>query len=469
MRSIDVPRRFFSLTRRITFLLPIIPILLAGASARAQFIDPLASNNTVYPTAAEWKGGFRVANYDYPQEPVPSRWVPGAGNGALTTKNAHKYMKAFKEFIAEDVSNLVNDPENWSPSKAGWYDMPWNAQGTNLPGGAPDPNQGREAIMGSYTGQILQTNTFLSPSPKVKFQNHAVIYYNDVAGAFLGRLWKDVFDPDLTDTQYPEGSICVKVEAATLTPEEWPPLKGATKYYVYRPNAEAIDSLPPAELKPEMVPVWFSQMAVAIKDFTASPQTGWVYMAFAYDKNATGKSCWDKAVPVGAMWGNDPEFARLPDGKKKNVPLAETWVNPKAPKYTRETLGWGGRLAGPMDVATRHNVVTVSGVRYQGDNDLDVSSCISCHSAAQFPFFENLYPSPNVTFPEDGEQFLLFDPGSEEWARWFQNRPGTEALSADLTEGVVSLDYDMLLTFSLMTYNAAAGNNLATQPHIHVH
>ncbi|NNE07774.1 MAG: hypothetical protein HKN20_04345, partial [Gemmatimonadetes bacterium] len=381
----------------------------------------------------------------------------------------HQYMNAFKEFLAGDISGLVNDPLAWSPGEVGWYDMPWTAQGSALPSGGVDPNSGREALIGSYTGQILQPNTFQTPSPAVPFQNHAVIYYNDVAGAFLGRIWKDVFGPDLTDTQFPEGSICVKVEAATLTPKEWPPLEGASKYYVYRPTVGAIDSLPPDQLQPEVVPVWFSQMAVAVKDFTASPQTGWVYMAFAYDKDAKGKSVWEKAVPVGAMWGNDPEFARLPAGKKKGVPLKETWVNPKAPQYTLETLGWGGRLAGPMDVATRHNVVTVSGKRYQGDDDLDASSCLSCHSAAQYPFFENLYASPNVKFPEDGDQFLFYDPGSEEWARWFQNRPGTVPLSADLTEGVVSLDYDMLLTFALMTYNVAAGNPLATPPRIHVH
>ncbi len=166
-------------------------------------------------------------------------------------------------------------------------------------------------------------------------------------------------------------------------------------------------------VKPEVVPVYFSQMAVKIKDSVASPETGWVYMAFAYDATANGATAWDKAVPVGAMWGNDPQFAHTPSGTNPNGPLLETWVNPAAPAYTRQTLGWGDRLAGPMDVATRHNVVTVSGVRTQGTKEFAASSCLSCHSAAQFPFTENLYPSPNKVFPEDGTQFLMYDPGSD--------------------------------------------------------
>ena len=90
-----------------------------------------------------------------------------------------------------------------------------------------------------------------------------------------------------------------------------------------------------------MVPVYFSQVAIAIKDSVASPQTGWVFVGFAYDTKATGASVWDKAVVVGAMWGNDPQFARTSSGQNPNGPLTETWVNPQSPAFARDTLGWG--------------------------------------------------------------------------------------------------------------------------------
>ncbi|NNE09124.1 MAG: hypothetical protein HKN20_11240, partial [Gemmatimonadetes bacterium] len=65
---------------------------LFAAPASAQFIDPLASNNTIYPPPDQWEHGFRVANYAYPKNPVAPTWKPGAGMGALTTENAHQYM-----------------------------------------------------------------------------------------------------------------------------------------------------------------------------------------------------------------------------------------------------------------------------------------------------------------------------------------------------------------------------------------
>lgn len=444
-------------------------MLLLASPTLAQGPDPLASNNALYPPAEEYAWGFRPANFDYPTQAVPSKWQPGAGLGQITTANAAQYMTALKTFLTPTISELVNAPTQWTPAKTGWYDMPWMGQGSPRADGSIDPNSGRESLKGSYTGQILEPDTFKTQQPKVPFQNHAVIYYNDVAAFMLGEVWRDLYDPDLTNPMFPEGSIVVKVESATLSPGDWPPLAGSTESWVYRPTVtQQMDpSKPP--LTPSIVPVYFSQMAIAVKDSTASPATGWVYAAFAYDTNAPGSSVWEKAVPVGAMWGNDPQFANTPSGTNPNGALLETWVNPQAPVYTHDTLGWGGRLAGPMDVATRHNVLTVSGKRVQGDTDFPASSCLSCHGAAQFPFTENLYPSPNKVFPLDGKPFLFWDPGSPEWARWFQNRAGNEPLTGNGRTGIVALDYDMLLTFALATWAAAADENLLVQPHVHVH
>lgn len=439
------------------------------APGRAQSPDPLGSNNGVYPSAQEWTGSYRASNYAYPRSPVSPQWKPAAGLGGLTPANAQYYATAVKAYLGAQMSGLVNDPASWTPAKAGWYDMPWMSQGDTLPDGRTDPNSGREPILGSHTGQILEPSTFPSLPPKVKFQNHSVIYYNDVAAALLGRIFKDVYRPDLDDTQFPEGSIVVKVEAVTLSPEQWPAIAGSTRYSVYRPTVAVIDNHGIGYKTPTMVPIYFSQMAVKVKDKAAAPETGWVYLAFAYDARASGASVWDKAVPVGVTWGNDPAFANTPSGRNPNGPLLQVWVNPQAPAFARDTLGWGGRLAGPMDVATRHNVLTVSGRRYQGDTTLAASACLSCHGAAQFPFTENLYPSPNKVFPEDGDPFLLFDPGTADWARWYQNRPGNVPLSGSGRTGIVALDYDMLLTFALAAYQRAAGNPLLAQPHIRIH
>ena len=238
-------------------------------------------------------------------------------------------------------------------------------------------------------------------------------------------------------------------------------LKGSSVSYVYRPSvADQLSKKPPTEQPPVITPMRFLQMAVRIKDSVAAPETGWVFLAYAYDANAPGATPWDRAIPIGAMWGNDPELAKYPDGLGPNGVLQQTWVADGLPAFIRDGLGWGGRLAGPLDVGIRHNVVTVSGQRYGTGTDpktaLATTGCVSCHSAAQYPFVANLYASPNMVFPEEGQQFLFYDPGSEQWAQWFQNRPGRLALSGKGRQGIVGTDYDMQLTFALMRANGSA-------------
>lgn len=436
--------------------------LFSGALMAAQ-PDPFAGNNTLYPASKDWNKPFRTSNYDYPSSPVVAKWLSVRPTERLTKKTAPAYAAAVKKFIEADMAGLVNEPLTWTPQQAGWYDMPWGGQGSPMANGKIDPESGRESLLGSYTGQILQPDSYPSNPPQVPFQNHAVVYYNDVAGAQLGKIWKNPFQPDVAAAQFPEGSIVVKVEGVTLTEKQWPILKNSSLSYIYRPTVASLAKQADPTKRPAVItPMRFLQMAVRIKDSVASPDTGWVFLAYAYDSRSDGPTVWDRARAVGAMWGNDPQLAKYADGLGPNRELQETWVNEGLPKFVTDGLGWGGRLAGPLDVGIRHNVVTVSGQRY-GNGDpknppsLSASACVSCHSAAQYPFVANLYPSPNMVFPEDGGQFLFFDPGSSSWAQWFQNRPGNKPLSGKGRDGIAAIDYDMMLTFALMQATGSAG------------
>ena len=80
--------------------------------------------------------------------------------------------------------------------------------------------------------------------------------------------------------------------------------------------------------------------------------------------------------------------------------------------YAQSSLGWGGRLSGPIDVAERHNVLLDR--RQTCPGNWRRSSCLSCHGTAQFPFISNLYPSPNKTFPPEGTTFPMYVPGSDD-------------------------------------------------------
>jgi hypothetical protein len=94
---------------------------------------------------------------------------------------------------------------------------------------------------------------------------------------------------------------------------------------------------------------------------------------------------------------------------------------------------------------------------------------VSCHGSAQYPFVANLYPSPNIHFPLDGNQFLFYDPGSASWAQWFQNRPGNMAMSGRQRAGIIAVDYDMMLTFALATANGFVGAQSFHQSRLHGH
>ncbi len=422
-----------------------IGLLCAGVS----HADPMTSNNGLYPKQRAYDGRYITANLNYPTAPKTRPFPPGGPLGQpLTTQNAGEYMRAFKDHIGPSFSTIINDPGSWDPVKAGWYDLVWSGAGEEKDG-VTDPTSGREALMNTYTGQIIHASTFSELNrPKTEWvQNHAVMYYNDHAAVMLGELWEDLYDADISRLNFPEGSIVIKGEATTPKISEWPQvLDGAATWKVFRPpTQDAGNKVEP--LTAVVVEAHPLQLSIKIKDSVASPDTGWVYMAFVYNAKSPGPTIWDKFDPVGAMWGNDPEFAKVPSGLPQGEKLQETWVNPNAPAFTRDTLGWGGRLAGPMDVATRQGVITTGGKYFDPEDDVGASSCISCHSAAEFPFTQNLYPSPNRAFPRNGEPFLLYEPGSVEWAQWFQNRPGNVGMSQG--RGPVATDYDMAIMFAL--------------------
>jgi hypothetical protein len=127
----------------------------------------------------------------------------------------------------------------------------------------------------------------------------------------------------------------------------------------------------------------------------------------------------------------------------------------------------GGRLTGPNDGG--RNDIAVDGKVIRNAPD---SSCMSCHSTAQWNIARHrmdsfLLPSFATDTPpgfqlcgEDGKPdpngsiICSPAPGSKEWMKWFQNRPGTEAMDA----GSFATDFDEVFSFkSLKLWWAAVG------------
>lgn len=456
----------------------------------APALDPFASSNGIYPSQTEYSGPMRIANLDYPKAPAEVRETRYQAAAPISKATAPAYLQGLLASLRPSLSGLINDPVRWDARQAGWYDMIWLGEGSAGSDGAIDPTTGREPVGNTYTGQILPPRAFCNrrlgagtfgaklvaappppiptgcdpdptiqqgPIPTTSVQNHAVMYYNGIAARMLGRVWFDPYAPAISQIIFPEGSVVIKIEAVTTTEAQWPVVRNAATWQVYRPSVADVLNPPPGGAKPQILNVRPFQMSIAIKDRSASPTTGWVFAAFVYDASALGSTPWDRFVPVGAMWGNDPKLTGSPSGNNGSADnLQETFFNYNAPLFTHGTRGWGGRLAGPMDVADRVNVLFTGGNNQAANlRQVGASSCLSCHSAAEFPWTRNLYPAPVRGFPRNGEPFVLYQPGSPQWARWFQNPSVPRGVSnAEIPRG---LDYDFALMFALGTQASATG------------
>jgi hypothetical protein len=294
---------------------------------------------------------------------------------------------------------------------------------------------GREPVQGTYQGPHFD-RTIYKDLKTTFIQDYVSVYYNDIAAYTLRQLWQNPnpYQPKPAAAQFREGAIAVKLSLTTASGADWTPMEGSTQSKVFVPPPTATDPAP-AGVAPQLLPVYVMQLDIIVKDSLTAPKTGWVFSTLVYDKDARGATTWDKMVPLGAMWGDDP-------GVDSNA-LQETVINEAAPAYAKLTLGWGGRLSGPNDAATRSLNPQVQPLR--------ISSCMSCHGTAESPGTVSLFPKNGTSF---------FQPGSPQWNQWFQDRPGNVPQSPT---GHTALDYDMVSRQALLNWDAARGGAAAIQ------
>lgn len=389
------------------------------------------------PSKKQYNAPLFALSHDYPSQlrevPNPS-WQQALKGQPISEANAFAYMDALKRYIAPELLPFFTDTKHWNASEHGWFHEPWI--------GAE-----REAILGTYQGNGNPANMF--QSLKEDESGYVLTLYDSTAAYTVGQIWGKTGEKvNLANdaAQFKEGSVIVKLAFSNINYPAWPVMKDAQTFYIY-------DTVPTGEQPAKgyrMRKVSFFQMDVIVKDSKTAPKTGWVYSTFVYDMDAQG-SVWDKMVPLGAMWGNDPEV--LSPLQPPFPPLKETVINPKAPAYSKETLGWGGRLSGPNDGAVVQVAYDVK-TRKKYTN-LAVSSCMSCHSPAQDAFNSFLLPGP---FPTS-DSLLVYTPGSKEWNLWFRDDYGNVAFNG----GQIAMDYDMVMAFkSVPAYQAAqpAGQNM---------
>jgi hypothetical protein len=428
--------------------------------------DPFVTNNGQIPPASQYNGPMFSLSHAWPSKPLPPMkdppWQQAIGGGQITPGTAAAYVEALKQYVSANARVLLLDYKNWDAAKAGWYTEPWLGSI-------------RESIHGTYSASQFGPSVFPGTGLATTFDTHVLTYYDERAAYALYKVWGETATNPAVSTanfQFPEGSVIVKAaifasDDPAIQQNWWPVTNGAAAWPIYFSIPEQANPSNP----PIVQTGYVMQFDIIVKDSIAAPQTGWVFSTLVYDVSAQGDA-WDKMVPLGAQWGNDPGVDPETNPSAK---LQENWINPNAPLYSTQTLGWGGRLSGPNDGA--RNDIQVGKKVLLNHPD---SSCMSCHSPAQwqpvqhkmltflFPSYPNPNTKPNQPPFKPCPNGLASDPyvcspapASADWNRWFQNRLGTEPF--DPKTGSIATDFDMVFAFKTLPawWSAGPGKNAA--------
>lgn len=422
--------------------------------------DPFLTNNGLIPQTSQYQGPLFSLSHDWPHQPLPELknppWSRAIGGGLINKGNAGAYVAALKQYVSTNARQLLLDYKSWDAAKAKWYSEPWLGSI-------------RESIHGTYPAGQFGPAIFPGTGLRTTFDTHVLTYYDERAAYTLFKVWgAGATSPNVKSSnfQFEEGAVVVKAavfvsDDPSVQKDWWPVTNGSAVW----PLFVAVPEEKPASTT--ALNGYVMQFDIIVKDSVSAPKTGWVFCTLVYDVNASGDA-WDRMVPLGAMWGNDPG---VNSAVQTTSTLQETWINPAAPQYSTQTLGWGGRLSGPNDGARNDIQVGASILKNEPD-----SSCMSCHGPAEWqpaqhrmlsfllPSFPNPNPGPPFkpcpTGKPDDPYICSPTPGSPVWSHWFQDRSGTEP--QDLNTGSVATDYDMVFAFKTlpMWWKATGPKNL---------
>ena len=390
----------------------------AASPTRSAGLLPRFPDFGQLPPPGVYTGRIFKLSQDYPQvrpevDPAVKRIL-----AIDFTKDWKKYMLAVRDYIYEgniEADGVANDFYLEDNKVRRWYHVPWQHYGPF----------GREGIHG-LTKEGPANPRVLAPSQTHLWQTYAVGFYNAPGGYQIGRVWADANNPriDIMQTEgFPVGTVVGKILFSTAPVSEVPYLTNPIEWLAYTTT----DFMPLSSPR-IMNTVRFIQMDIMVRDPRA--EFGWVFGTFVYNGALAEMNLWHNVVPVGLMWGNDPAVTSHGDSNPKptktmiNPDLHQTVINTD-PNMPPMHLGFGLRLDGPVD-----NVA---------------SSCMSCHSTAQFPAISAIMPSMAQI---EGKQPA---PGSKEWMRWFRNIQCAKPFD----EQGKSTDYSLQLAGSIQNFLAA--------------
>jgi len=342
------------------------------------------------PPPANWTGKVFKLSQAYPPT-RPSKQAPWEAIDFRT--QPEQYIRSVFQYALE--GNIAVDWNVQSNQVRKWYHTPWLHSGNN----------GREFVRG-MTHERSSRRRELHPQQTSTFQNWAVGFYNPRGGYTIGRVWNASGGPDVSKASFLSGTVAMKLLFTTATVTQVPYLQGALEWQAdinRNPN--------------NLATLRLLQIDLAVRDTDNSTRTGWIFGTYVYNGNAPGSTPWERMIPVGLMWGNDPTVTAL-DVTNGTKQIRESWLNPDA-QSVMQHYGWAGRLNGPVDNPA--------------------SSCLSCHATAQRPAISLADALPSGT--------------ESERLKWFRNIRAGQPFET----GARSLDYSLQLAVGLQNYARSGG------------
>lgn len=390
---------------------------IAGSSGFAANQDPFPDFGFMLPPA-EYSGPVFKLSQNYPAT-LPAGPLPEFFKTDFK-KDWRKYLEQVQDYCFEGNTEVDFRVEN---NKArDWYHMPWQHY----------TNNGREGIHG-LTQEAGVKAYQLAPTQSIGTAGAvAVGFYNNVAGYTIGQVWKDHYAPDVSkDVAFQNGAVLFKLLFVTLSPEEAPTqvpwLDNGIWWEGYLiTDFTKLNDPNPAQYR-HRAKVALIQMDIMVRDDRAP--TGWIMGNFQYNGAMKKANPWKNLVPVGIQWGDDPKVTTNASNPKPtktiiNPDLKETIINPDTNELPATHLGWNSRLNGPVDNP--------------------MSSCMSCHSTAEYPQLAPMSPLFDSKLSKDPN----YQPGAPGWMRWFANlRCGTP-----FDKKAKSMDFSLQLAISLQNF-----------------
>lgn len=332
--------------------------------------------------SASYNGRVFKLSQDYPDQLPPKEDYPWL---AIDFKdggpvNPKAYLEAMLAYGLE--GNVEADFYVEDNKVRRWYGMPWMDWNTEVAADWPGTD-GREFVHG-LTHEFDSGPGVLSSLQKSYVETWSGAYYNDRAAFGIGQVYCDPDSPDPSAlnpdpeglNNFADGSYIIKLLFSTVDETQLPIMKDPLVWQAdisvnLDPNFR--NQGPISRYKRAVQPVRLLQIDVAVRDDRSL--TGWLFGTFSYDGTQPGDTPWDRMVPLGLEWGSNPDTPYSEtcdaDGKCNRQKLTQQWIDEAAakvlttPPLSLDHLGFGGRLAGPVDNPQ--------------------SACMACHQTAGFP------------------------------------------------------------------------------------